>query len=664
MVHSLFDAFHDGLETVTAMHPRQSSFLSTDDWAHQVSDTVKKFSGKFGSLDSVDVPSNCANGANYRKACPNGWMQVAGQCKPILGANGKHLTPDTPENVTMLFPGGTPWKTVAECVAAQHGPNAAGVCEKCPRLDNLSFRHAGKSDVDKHLFEVVCKVKWPCNPPANGRGVDYSASHGNMCGSGWRWNSNTGSCMAPLEYQGPCAKERSGAAFATPWMKRRWATMCNVRYPHEKVIGNEAYELLPEMVGPDSKFAYVRMAAMQMVPRMRNITMEAKEWWDKSNGHAGPSQDLDARPWYHTQNKMWKELDSRKRLDVLINRCLNPLSTPFMRQQGIPPLNALDLGCAESVRDTLISLGYTKTSHGSVLHPTPLVVQAYGDIKLLEGGRSREELGLLKRTFGDAGGLRKVHRMEKCMAAKLREQMKQNVALEGTTQLKAAKPSLGIVDGLYHKAKSWWKRKKVEKLSEDCGLWADLIVPALKFPLQVPLSLTFAAVQAGFVPHITGPHASDGRVLFWPSMPKVQEPRTFSDKVAFANTMYAMLGSQQGSPIAGHIGPEVHFMKRHQFADVVDRLDDCTRNYYNPCPAQWTQINLPHGIRCEAPEGYQGPCERSFEGSRMTYTMRRAFAEHCNAPWPCEGDVFLTPHASKSFWSKSTPTPTVVGGMF
>eukprot|EP00397_Hematodinium_sp_SG-2012_P000790 GEMP01000791.1.p1 GENE.GEMP01000791.1~~GEMP01000791.1.p1 ORF type:complete len:755 (-),score=164.40 GEMP01000791.1:3791-6055(-) len=700
----LRDASHT-VPVVVSRHKKETtSFLHTDDWAQQVADRVKTVHlGGGMNFDSVDVPYKCASGTNYRDACPMGWQPSGKDCMPVRDVDGKYLTPTTPEKTTMLFPRGAPWRNVGDCREAfsrKHGggwigklsnmlkKSASDVCSKCPGKEKLSFAQVGTDD-EKKMFERVCKVKWPCKVPADGSGLDYSSSHGNMCPIGWSWNERIGGCKVSdfIDYRGPCHKERPGAAFATPWMKRQWATMCNVRYEKDVAIGSEPYEIQKHMVAPTSRYPKIRMAALDALARMKNISSEADEWWNKSNGDVDPNRSPSLIRYYHQDKAYWSQLDQSTRLGIMINKCVGhyPTSVLLANMYGKrplsadPELNALDLGCAESVRETLISMGYTpdKSNLSSVLfRPEPIVLQAYpalrssqeeGTPQLPHYAASTDvERELLRNTFGNQKGFKKLRDVENCVT----EQMGSlNQAVKKHEAEKAAE-SMDLNQSGHRKPKplnyfdalmEFFTGSKDAKqdFNQDCGLWDDFLKPALEFPLngKVPLSLTFAAAQSGFVPHVSPNEldaVGDGRILFWPNMPHVQSPKSVSNTVSFANNMYSMLGSQGGkkNAIAGRFAPAAAvFMKRHEFIDSLNLPQDCTRNYYSACPAMWTKIDLPAGgTRCDSPAGYDGPCERSFEGSRLSYTMKRAFAEHCNAPWPCENEVFITPIVSQKFF--------------
>lgn len=68
-------------------------------------------------------------------------------------------------------------------------------------------------------------------------------------------------------------------------------------------------------------------------------------------------------------------------------------------------------------------------------------------------------------------------------------------------------------------------------------------------------------------------------------------------------------------------------------------LFECEADFSAPCPDGWV---LSSGA-CHANEGYSGPCERSRRFSVEDNFAKQAFADDCDAPWPCKGDSDACP---------------------
>lgn len=87
---------------------------------------------------------------------------------------------------------------------------------------------------------------------------------------------------------------------------------------------------------------------------------------------------------------------------------------------------------------------------------------------------------------------------------------------------------------------------------------------------------------------------------------------------------------------------------------VSPSLFECEADFSAPCPDGWV---LSSGV-CHANEAYSGPCERSRRFSVEDNLAKHAFAEDCNAPWPCKGDTDACPSghdfdACPQGWSSS-----------
>merc|ERR1712113_782594 len=58
----------------------------------------------------------------------------------------------------------------------------------------------------------------------------------------------------------------------------------------------------------------------------------------------------------------------------------------------------------------------------------------------------------------------------------------------------------------------------------------------------------------------------------------------------------------------------------------------CAADYLNDCPDGWVSTSAKH---CKAPPAYSGLCGYFVEAAKYTAAQKKAYAEACDAPWPC-----------------------------
>jgi len=87
--------------------------------------------------------------------------------------------------------------------------------------------------------------------------------------------------------------------------------------------------------------------------------------------------------------------------------------------------------------------------------------------------------------------------------------------------------------------------------------------------------------------------------------------------------------------------------KRKGVSDAVHGPSDpdaavwakCAGDYENkPCPMHWW---IQADGTCLASEYYKGICPNRVNMQRWTVEMKRAFAKHCSADWPCSGEMYM-----------------------
>ncbi|KAF8821317.1 cpw-wpc domain-containing protein, partial [Cardiosporidium cionae] len=66
-------------------------------------------------------------------------------------------------------------------------------------------------------------------------------------------------------------------------------------------------------------------------------------------------------------------------------------------------------------------------------------------------------------------------------------------------------------------------------------------------------------------------------------------------------------------------------------------IDDCARNYQDPCPLQWKNRDS----TCFAPESYGGPCQHEKTFSLFSDAMKAAISKECDVFWPCNNGESL-----------------------
>merc|ERR1712217_281991 len=85
----------------------------------------------------------------------------------------------------------------------------------------------------------------------------------------------------------------------------------------------------------------------------------------------------------------------------------------------------------------------------------------------------------------------------------------------------------------------------------------------------------------------------------------------------------------------------------HQIMVQTDKLhakggmlnSDCVADYKAHCPNRWSFL-LSENI-CKAPTDYSGRCAFFVASAKFTARQKQAFAEACNAAWPCTNDAIL-----------------------
>ena len=106
---------------------------------------------------------------------------------------------------------------------------------------------------------------------------------------------------------------------------------------------------------------------------------------------------------------------------------------------------------------------------------------------------------------------------------------------------------------------------------------------------------------------------------------------------AFSSAFQDAIASKQ----QGLVNPEVTKIQEaaNKMAAQMEQMSEsdnvCTRDYSKTCPEGWTELG---GSKCEAPKSYGGACSTldSFKG--YSPLQKSAYAEACNAPWPCFGE--------------------------